>query len=67
MRKKKNKKYKKVIFNLIVYMILLLVLVYSEVKIYKWYKDNNKNNEIAEQIKGTVVVEEKSEDKEEYC
>lgn len=66
MRKKKNKKYKKVIFNLIVYMILLLVLVYSEVKIYKWYKDNNKNNEIAEQIKGTVVVEEKSEDKEEY-
>ena len=32
----------------------------------KWYKDNNKNNEIAEQIKGTVVVEEKSEDKEEY-
>ena len=66
MRKKKNKKYKEVIFNLIVYMILLLVLVYSEVKIYKWYKDNNKNNEIAEQIKGTVVVEEKSEDKEEY-
>ena len=66
MRKKKNKKYKKVIFNLIVYMILLLVLVYSEVKIYKWYKDYNKNNEIAEQIKGTVVVEEKSEDKEEY-
>lgn len=66
MRKKKNKKYKKVIFNLIVYMILLLVLVYSGVKIYKWYKDNNKNNEIAEQIKGTVVVEEKSEDKEEY-
>lgn len=65
-KKKKNKKYKKVIFNLIVYMILLLVLVYSGVKIYKWYKDNNKNNEIAEQIKETVVVEEKSEDKEEY-
>jgi sortase B len=64
MRKKKNKKYKKVIFNLIVYIILLCILVYSGVKIFKWYKDKTNNNEIAEHIKDTVIIE--NEDKEEY-
>lgn len=66
MRKKKNKKYKKVIFNLIVYMILLFILVYSGIKIFKWYKDKTNNNEIAEQIKDTVIVKDENEDKEEY-
>ena len=51
MRKKKNKKYKKVIFNLIVYMILLLVLVYSGVKIYKWYKQIQKIDLLSEDAK----------------
>ncbi len=64
MRKKKNKKYKKVIFNLIVYIILLFILVYSGIKIFKWYKDKTKGNEIAKQIKDTVMIE--NEDKEEY-
>ena len=62
MRKKKNKKYKKVIFNLIVYIILLFILVYSGIKIFKWYKDKTNNNKIAEQIRDTVIVEEKNED-----
>lgn len=65
MRKKKNKKYKKVIFNLIVYIILLFILVYSGIKIFKWYKDKTKGNEIAKQIKDTVMIE--NEDKEEYA
>lgn len=64
MRKKKNKKYKKVIFNLIVYIILLFILVYSGIKIFKWYKDKTKGNEIAKQIKDTVMIE--NDDKEEY-
>ena len=64
MRKKKNKKYKKVIFNLIVYIILIFILVYSGIKIFKWYKDKTKGNEIAKQIKDTVMIE--NEDKEEY-
>lgn len=64
MRKKKNKKYKKVIFNLIVYIILLFILVYSGIEIFKWYKDKTKGNEIAKQIKDTVMIE--NDDKEEY-
>ena len=65
MRRKKNKK---VILNIIIYMILLFVLIYSGIKIFKWYKDKKSNNKIAEQIKSTVIVEEKNEDenKEEY-
>ena len=72
MRRKKNKRYKKVILNIIIYMILLFVLIYSGIKIFKWYKDKTNNNKIAEQIKSTVIVEEKNkyeskeENKEEY-
>lgn len=68
MRIKKNKRYKKVILNIIIYMILLFVLIYSGIKIFKWYKDKTNNNKIAEQIKSTVIVEDKNEDenKEEY-
>lgn len=64
--RKKNKKYKEVIFNLIVYMILLFILIYSGIKIYKWYKDKTSNKEIVEQIKETVAVEDENEDKNEY-
>ncbi|MFQ6999844.1 MAG: class B sortase [Clostridium sp.] len=64
--RKKNKKYKEVIFNLIVYMILLFILIYSGIKIYKWYKDKTSNKEIVEQIKEIVAVEDKNEDKNEY-
>ena len=64
MRRKKNKRYKKVILNIIIYMILLFVLIYSGIKIFKWYKDKTNNNKIVEQIKSTVIVEDKNE--EEY-
>ena len=68
MRRKKNKRYKKVILNIIIYIILLSVLIYSGIKIFKWYKDKTNNNKIAEQIKSTVIDEGKNEDesKEEY-
>ena len=68
MRRKKNKRYKKVILNIIIYMILLFVLIYSGIKIFKWYNDKTNNNKFAEQIKSTVIVEDKNEDenKEEY-
>ena len=62
-KKNKNKKYKKAILNLILYIILLSILIYSGIKIFKWYKDKTNNNKIAEQIKSTVIVEEKNEDK----
>ena len=62
MRRKKNKKYKKTILNLILYIILLSILIYSGIKIFKWYKDKTNNNKIVEQIKNTVIVEENNED-----
>ena len=67
-KKNKSKKYKKAILNLVIYIMLLSILLYSGIKIYKWYKDKTNNNKIAEQIKSTVIVEDKNEDenKEEY-
>lgn len=62
MRRKKNKKYKKAILNLILYIILLSILIYSGIKIFKWYKDKTNNNKIVEQIKSTVIVEENNEE-----
>lgn len=61
MRRKKNKK---VILNIIIYMILFFALIYSGIKILKWYKDKTNNNKIAEQIKSTVIVEENEEENE---
>lgn len=62
MGRKKNKKYEKTILNLILYIILLSILIYSGIKIFKWYKDKTNNNKIAEQIKSTVIVEEENGD-----
>ena len=61
-KKNKSKKYKKAILNLVIYIMLLSILLYSGIKIYKWYKDKSNNNKIAEQIRDTVIVEEKNED-----
>ena len=65
MRRKKNKKYTKVILNIIIYMILFFLLIYSEAKIFKWYKDKTNNNKVAEQIKNTVIFEEEKENEDE--
>ena len=67
-KKNKSKKYKKAILNLVIYIMLLSILLYSGIKIYKWYKDKTNNSKIAEQIRDTVIVEEKNEDenKKEY-
>ena len=67
-KKNKSKKYKKAILNLVIYIMLLSILLYSGLKIYKWYKDKTNNSKIAEQIKDTVIVEEKNENenKKEY-
>ena len=67
-KKNKSKKYRKAILNLVIYIMLLSILLYSGIKIYKWYKDKTNNNKIAEQIKDTVIIEEKNEDenKKEY-
>ena len=64
-RMKKNNN-TKIIFYFIIYFLLFFVLIYSGIKIYEWYRDKNKNNEIAQKIKETVIVESNSKNKEEY-
>ena len=44
MGRKRNKKYKKAILNLILYIILLSILIYSGIKIFIRYKDKTNNN-----------------------
>lgn len=65
-KKNKSKKYMKAILNFVIYIMLLSILLYSGIKIYKWYKDNTNNNEITEKIKETVKIEDKDENKKEY-
>ena len=64
-RMKKNNN-TKIIFYFIIYFLLFFVLIYSGIKIYEWYRDKNKNNEIAKKIKETVIVESNGKNKEEY-
>ena len=59
-RSKKNNKVKKTILNLVIYVLLFSVLIYSGINIYKWYKDKNNNNEIAEKIKDAEILDEKN-------
>lgn len=61
-KKNKSKKYRKAILNLVIYIMVLSILLYSGIKIYKWYKDKTNNNKIVEQIRDTVIVEGKNED-----
>lgn len=66
MRKKKNNK-KKLIFNFIIYIILFSILILSGIKIYGWYKDKTENNQIAQQIKDTVIIQDEKQDNNQYA
>ena len=56
----------KIIFYFIIYFLLFFVLIYSGIKIYEWYRDKNKNNEIAQKIKETVIIESNGKNKKKY-
>lgn len=47
---------KKVILNIIIYIVLFSALIYSGTEIYKWYVDRTNNNEISEQIKDVIKI-----------
>ncbi len=59
MKKKKSNKRKNIIK--IIMVILFIILIYSIYNIIVWYVDNNKNEEIKEEIK--EIIEENSNDK----
>lgn len=65
MRKKQKKKNKN-FFNGIIYLILIGLLIYSRIKIFKWNKENSNNNNITDKINEAVTVEKNSEGKEDF-
>ena len=65
MRKQKKKK-KNTPITFIVYIILFAILIYSGIKIYKWYKDNNDNSKLEEEINTAVVIQEDKQEEEKY-
>ena len=65
MRKKQKKKNKNFL-NGIIYLILIGLLIYSGVKIFKWNKENGNNNNITDKINEAVTVEKNSEGKEDF-
>ena len=59
-RKDKNVKKKNYFTFTLVQLILVIIMIYSGTKIYRWYQDNNKNSELIEELKESVIVNENS-------
>lgn len=54
--RKKQKSKKNTILFWIVCLILVGILIFSGIKIYKWYKENNNNNKIIEKVSEAVII-----------
>ena len=55
MREKQKNKKNTIVFW-IVCLLLVGILIYSGIKIYKWYKENNNNNKIIEKVTEAVII-----------
>ena len=55
MRTKRRLKKKKIIF-MIVELMFVILIIFSSIKIFKWYRDNKKNNEILTTINNDVKI-----------
>ena len=66
MRKKvkKNKLSWKKLLLYCIQLIAIIVLIISLIEIYKWYRDNKKNEEILENISEAVKIENVKVDEE---
>ena len=66
----KQKNNKKLLSKIIIILqiIFLGIIIFSIIEIYKWYKENKSNNEIAKQISGYVTIDNGKEenDKDKY-
>lgn len=60
----KQKNNKKLLSKIIIILqiIFLGIIIFSIIEIYKWYKENKSNNEIAKQISGYVTIDNGKED-----
>lgn len=46
----------------LIQLILVIIMIYSGTKIYRWYKDNDKNNELMEELKESVIINDTSDE-----
>lgn len=53
-----ERKYKNKIIFCSVCLILVGILTFSGIKIYKWYKENNSNNKIIEKVNEAIIIKE---------
>lgn len=61
------KKSKKIIIINIICVILIGILIYSGIKIYNWYKENQNSKKVAEQISETVKIQQdENEEQKQY-
>ena len=58
------KKSKKIIIINIICIILIGVLIYSGIKIYNWYKENENSKKVAKQISETVTIQQNENEEE---
>jgi len=65
-RYNKDKKYKKKIIVSIIFIIFVSIMIVTGIMIFKWVKENKKTNDIMENIKDTISVDENIESKDKY-
>ena len=61
------KKSKKIIIINIICVILIGILIYSGIKIYNWYKENQNSKKITDQISETITIQQdENEEQKQY-
>ena len=58
------KKSKKIIIINIICVILIGILIYSGIKIYNWYKENQNSKKITDQISETITIQQDENDEQ---
>ncbi len=65
-RYKENDKYKKSKLNniviILIQIIFIIVIVYTGIEIYKWYKENKHNKEIIDNVADAIIVDEENKE-----
>lgn len=60
-----NKHYKKIILTIIFWIFIVIMLI-SGIKIFKWTKENKESNEILDEVKNTISIDENIDNVEKY-
>lgn len=60
-----NKHYKKIILTIIFWIFIVIMLI-SGIKIFKWAKENKESNEIIDEVKNTISIDDNIDNVEKY-